>query len=163
MARKEHAPESPATSFLRHHDVSFTEHLYDYVERGGTAESAKQLGVNEHSVVKTLVMQDQDAKPLIILMHGDRQVSLKKFARQIGSKKVEPCRPEVAQRHTGYQVGGTSPFGTRKTLPIYVERSILALPAIYINGGQRGFLVQISPNLLTELLHAQPVESATMD
>jgi Cys-tRNA(Pro) deacylase len=160
MARREHVPETPATSFLRQHSVSFAEHLYDYVERGGTAESAKQLGVDEHSVVKTLVMQDQEAKPLIILMHGDRQVSLKNFARQIRAKKVEPCKPEVAQRHTGYQVGGTSPFGMRKPLPIYVERSILALPAIYINGGHRGFLVQISPSVLTELLHAEPVESA---
>ncbi len=160
MARKEHAPETPATSFLRRHNVSFSEHLYDYVERGGTAESARQLGVDEHSVVKTLVMQDQDARPLIILMHGDRQVSLKNFARQIGAKKVEPCKPEVAQRHTGYQVGGTSPFGTRKVLPVYVERSILGLPSIYINGGQRGFLIQITPGVLTGLLDAQPVDSA---
>jgi len=163
MARKEHAPETPATTFLRQHNITFTEHLYDYVERGGTAESAKQLGVDEHAVVKTLVMQDQDAKPLIILMHGDRQVSLKTFARQIGAKKVEPCKPEVAQRHTGYQVGGTSPFGTRKTLPVYVERGILALPAIYINGGHRGFLVKISPSVLIELLHAQPVDSAAVE
>ena len=163
MARKEHAPETPATTFLRRHNVSFTEHLYSYVEHGGTAESAKQLGVDEHSVVKTLVMQDQDAKPLLILMHGDRQVSLKNFARQICAKKVEPCKPEVAQRHTGYQVGGTSPFGTRKSLPIYVERSILPLSSIYINGGQRGFLVQISPRVLTDLLHAQPVDSAAAE
>ncbi|HTA60561.1 MAG TPA: Cys-tRNA(Pro) deacylase [Candidatus Baltobacteraceae bacterium] len=163
MARKEHAPETPATTFLRQHNVSFTEHLYDYVERGGTAESAKQLGVDEHAVVKTLVMQDQDAKPLLILMHGDRQVSLKSFARQIGVKKVDPCKPYIAQRHTGYQVGGTSPFGTRKNLPVYVERSILALPSIYINGGHRGFLVQISPNVLTDLLHAQPVDSAAAE
>ena len=163
MARKEHAPETPATSYLRQHNVNFTERLYNYVEHGGTAESAKQLGVDEHSVVKTLVMQDQDAKPLIILMHGDRQVSLKNFARQIGAKKVEPCKPEVAQRHTGYQVGGTSPFGTRRSLPIYVERSILTLPFVYINGGQRGFLVQIFPNVLTDLLHAQPVDSAASE
>ena len=106
-------------------------------------------------------MQDQDAKPLIILMHGDRQVSLKTFARQIGVRRVEPCKPEAAQRHTGYQVGGTSPFGTRKPLPVYVERTILALPAIFINGGNRGFLVQISPQVLTDLLHAQPVDCAT--
>jgi Cys-tRNA(Pro) deacylase len=160
MARKEHAPETPATTFLRQHNINFTEHLYSYVEQGGTAESAKQLGVDEHAVVKTLVMQDQDRKPLIILMHGDRQVSLKNFARQIAAKKVEPCKPEVAQRHTGYQLGGTSPFGTRKPLPVYVERSVLELPSIYINGGHRGFLVRISPNVLTELLHAQPVDSA---
>ena len=160
MARKEHAPETPATTFLRQHNINFTEHLYSYVEHGGTAESAKQIGVDEHAVVKTLVMQDQDRKPLIILMHGDRQVSLKYFARQIAAKKVEPCKPEVAQRHTGYQVGGTSPFATRKSLPVYVERSILRLPSIYINGGRRGFLVEISPNVLTELLHVLPVDSA---
>ena len=163
MAHKEHAPETLATTFLRKHNVSFTEHLYSYVERGGTAESAKQLGVDEHTVVKTLVMQDQDANPLLILMHGDRQVSLKNFARQIGAKRVEPCKPEAAQRHTGYQVGGTSPFGTRKHLPVYIERSILALSSIYINGGLRGFLVQISPSVLTDLLHAQPVESSASE
>lgn len=163
MTRRQHAPETPATTFLCQHNITFTEHLYSYVEHGGTAESAKQLGVDEHAVVKTLVMQDQDAKPLIILMHGDRQVSLKTFARQIGAKKVEPCKPDVAQRHTGYQVGGTSPFGTRKTFPVYVERSVLALPSIYINGGHRGFLVQISPKVLTDLLHAQPVDSAAAE
>ena len=160
MARKEHASETPATTFLRQHNVDFTEHLYDYVERGGTSESAKQLRVDEHRVVKTLVMQDQDAKPLIVLMHGDRQVSLKNLARQIAAKKVEPCKPEVAERHTGYQVGGTSPFATRKSMPLYVERTILALPTILINGGRRGFLVEIPPQLLTELLHAQPVDCA---
>jgi len=160
MARKEHAPETPATSFLRQHGVSFTEHLYAYVDHGGTAESARQLGVEEHAVVKTLVMQDQDAHPLLILMHGDREVSLKNFARQIGAKKIVPCKPEVAQRHTGYQVGGTSPFGARKALPVYVERSILALPAIYINGGNRGFLVGLSPQVLLDLLQAQPVDCA---
>jgi Cys-tRNA(Pro) deacylase len=163
MARKEHAPETPATSFLRQNNFDFIEHLYNYVEHGGTTESARQLGVDEHAVVKTLVMQDQDAKPLIILMHGDRQVNLKNFARQIGAKKVEPCKPEVAQRHTGYQVGGTSPFGARKLLPVYVERSILSLPSIYINGGRRGFLVQISPRTLTDLLHAQPVDCAATE
>jgi Cys-tRNA(Pro) deacylase len=163
MARKEHAPETPATSFLRRHNVTFTEHLYNYVERGGSAESAKQLAIDEHAVVKTLVMQEEDAKPLLMLMHGDRQVSLKNLARQIGAKKVEPCKPEVAQRHTGYQVGGTSPFGTRKLLPVYVERSILRLPLIYINGGHRGFLVRIAPAVLSELLHAQPVDSAAND
>ena len=163
MARNEHAPETPATTFLRQHSVSFIEHLSDYIERGGTAESAKQLGVDEHAVIKTLVMQDQDAKPLLILMHGDRQVSLKNLARQIGARKVDPCKPEVAQRHTGYQVGGTSPFGTRKNLPVYVERSVLALPSIYINGGHRGFLVQIAPGVLTGLLRAQPVDSAAAE
>ena len=163
MSRRDHAPETPATSFLRQHGVPFTEHLYSYVEHGGTTESAKQLGVDEHAVVKTLVMQDQDAKPLIVLMHGDRQVSLKNLARQIGAKRLEPCKPEVAQRHTGYRVGGTSPFGTRKSLPIFVERTVLALPGIYINGGNRGFLVQISPRVLTDLLHAQPVDCAAAE
>jgi len=163
MARKEHAPETPATTFLRENNVSFTKHLYDYVEHGGTSESSRQLGLDEHAVVKTLVMQDKDTKPLIVLMHGDRQVSLKNLARQIGVRKVEPCKPDAAQRHTGYQVGGTSPFGTRKNLPVYVERSILELPAIYINGGNRGFLVEISPRILTDLLHAQPVDCATLD
>src|SRR5258708_10663864 len=156
MAHKEHAPETPATKFLRQHGVSFTEHLYDYLERGGTAESAKQLGVDEHAVVKTLVMQDQDAKPLLILMHGDRQVSLKNFARQVGAKKVDPCKPDAAQRHTGYQVGGTSPFGTPKNLPVYVERSILALPSIYINGGGPGFPVFNLPRSLVQTLHTPP-------
>ncbi len=163
MGRKEHASETPATAFLRQNGMTFSEHLYDYVEHGGTAESSRQLGVPEHSVVKTLVMQDQDAKPLIILMHGDRQVSLKTLARQAGAKRVEPCKPDVAQRHTGYQVGGTSPFGMRKSLPIFVERSILALPLIYINGGRRGFLVAIPPRVLTELLRAQPVDCAVSE
>jgi Cys-tRNA(Pro) deacylase len=163
MSRKEHAPETPATAFLRQHGVSFSEHLYDYVEHGGTAESSKQLGVPEHAVVKTLVMQDQDAKPLIILMHGDRQVSLKNLARQIGAKRVEPCKPEVAQRQTGYQVGGTSPFGLRKAMAIFVERSILSLPLIYINGGGRGFLVSLSPQVLINVLQAQPVDCAASE
>ncbi|HKN23903.1 MAG TPA: Cys-tRNA(Pro) deacylase [Candidatus Acidoferrum sp.] len=163
MGRKEHASETPATAFLRQNGITFTEHLYDYVEHGGTAESSRQLGVLEHSVVKTLVMQDHDAKPLIILMHGDRQVSLKNLARQVGAKRVEPCKPDVAQRHTGYQVGGTSAFGMRKSVPIFVERSILALPLIYINGGRRGFLVAIPPRVLTELLRAQPVDCAVSE
>jgi Cys-tRNA(Pro) deacylase len=140
--------------------VPYTEHLCDYVEHGGTSESSRQLGVDEHHVVKTLVMQDQDAHPLLVLMHGDRKVSLKNLARQIGAKSVEPRKPEVAHRHTGYQIGGTSPFGTRKSLPIYVENSILALPKIFINGGNRGFLVSIDPQVLTDLLHAIPVSCA---
>jgi len=163
MARKEHASETPATAFLRQHNVPFTEHLYDYVEHGGTAESSRQLGVDEHQVVKTLVMQDQDGRPLIILMHGDRKVSLKNLARQIGAKSIQPCTPEIAQRHTGYQVGGTSPFGTRKELPVYVERSVLTLPRICINGGRRGFLVGIDPQVLASLLHAQPVDCALVE
>ena len=155
-----HVSETPATQWLRAHRVEFTEHPYDYVDHGGTAESSRQLGVDEHAVVKTLVMQDQDAKPLIILMHGDRQVSTKNLARQIGAKKVEPCRPEVAQRHSGYLVGGTSPFGTRRDMPVYIEESILALPRIAINGGRRGFLVQLDPQVCVQLLGARPVRCA---
>ena len=162
MGRKEHVSETPATAFLREHGVPFSEHVYDYVEHGGTSESSRQLGVDEHSVVKTLVMQDDDAKPLIILMHGDREVSLKNLARQIGAKRVEPSKPEVAERHTGYRVGGTSPFGTRKTLEIFVERSVLSLPLVYINGGRRGYLVGIDPSVLVDLLKAQPVDCAAL-
>jgi Cys-tRNA(Pro) deacylase len=160
MGRKEHVSETPATALLRQRGVQFSEHVYDFVEHGGTAESARQLGVDEHSVVKTLVMQDQDGKPLIVLMHGDREVSLKNLARQIGAKRVEPCKPGVAERHSGYQVGGTSPFGTRKALPIFVERSVLSLPVIYINGGRRGYLVGIAPAALVDLLQARPVDCA---
>ena len=162
MGRKEHVSETPATACLREHGVPFSEHVYDYVEHGGTAESSRQLGVDEHSVVKTLVMQGEDAKPLIILMHGDREVSLKNLARQIGAKRVEPSKPEVAERHTGYRVGGTSPFGTRKALGIFVERSVLSLPLIYINGGRRGYLVGIDPRVLVDLLKAQPVHCAAL-
>jgi Cys-tRNA(Pro) deacylase len=161
MAKKDkHVSETPATQFLRRAGVSFTEHPYDYVEHGGTAESARQLGVDEHAVVKTLVMQDERAQPLIVLMHGDRQVSTKALAREIGVKSVEPCKPEVAQRHSGYLVGGTSPFGTRKALPVFVEASILALERICINGGKRGFLVGLDPRLLTTLVDAKPVHCA---
>jgi len=161
MAKKQsHVSETPATQALRAAKVAFTEHPYDYVEHGGTEESARQLGLNEHMVVKTLVMQDQHARPLIVLMHGDRKVSTKNLARQIGAKSVEPCRPEVANRHSGYLVGGTSPFGTRKAMPVYVESSILALPRIAINGGRRGFLVQLEPRVCAELLHAVPVQCA---
>ena len=160
MGRRDHASETPATQLLRRAGVAFTEHLYDYVEHGGTTESARQLGVDEHHVVKTLVMEDDKAAPLIVLMHGDRQVSTKNLARQIGVRKVSPCKPEVAQRHSGFLVGGTSPFGTRKPMPVYVESSILELPGIYINGGRRGYLVGIAPQVLTLLLAAQPVQCA---
>lgn len=162
MAKKDktHVSETPATQLLKAHKVAFTEHPYDYVEHGGTAESAKQLGLDEHAVVKTLVMQDQDAKPLIVLMHGDCTVSTKNLARQIGAKSVEPCKPEVANRHSGYLVGGTSPFGVRKQMPVYIEQTILDLPRIAINGGRRGFLVQLEPRVCVELLGAQPVQCA---
>ena len=155
-----HVSETPATQALKRAGVAFTEHVYDYVEHGGTAESSKQLGVEEHAVVKTLVMQDEKAEPLIVLMHGDRTVSLKELARQIPCKKVEPCKPDVAQRHSGYQVGGTSPFGVRKAMPVFVEATILELPRICINGGRRGYLVGIAPQVLTALLGARPVSCA---
>ncbi|HLS85592.1 MAG TPA: Cys-tRNA(Pro) deacylase [Burkholderiales bacterium] len=144
--------DTPATVFLKAHGVAYTAHEYAYVEHGGTEVSAKALGVPEHAVVKTLVMQDEAARPLLVLMHGDRKVSTKNLARQAGVKRVEPCRPEVAQRHSGYQVGGTSPFGTRKRLPVYMERSILELERIYINGGRRGFLVCIPPGEIVRTL-----------
>jgi len=146
--------------FLKAHRVAYTEHEYGYVEHGGTEVPAKALGVEEHHVVKTLVMQDEAGKPLLVLMHGDRTVSTKNLARQAGVKRIEPCRPEVAQRHSGYQVGGTSPFGTRKQLPVYLERSILDLPKIYVNGGRRGFLVGIAPAELARTLAPTLVEVA---
>ncbi len=161
MARKErHVSETPATQMLRAAGVAFTEHPYDYVEHGGTAESARQLGVDEHAVVKTLVMQDERAQPLVVLMHGDRQVSTKNLARELGVKSVEPCKPEVAQRHSGYLVGGTSPFGLKKAMPVVVEASVLELPRICINGGRRGFLVGIDPRVLVTLLGARAVRCA---
>jgi Cys-tRNA(Pro) deacylase len=161
MAKKgTHVSETPATQWLRRQGVVFSEHPYDYVDHGGTAESARQLGVAEHAVVKTLVMQNERADPLIVLMHGDRQVSTKSLARAIGCKSVEPCKPEVAQRHSGYLVGGTSPFGTRKAMPVYVEATFLELSTIYINGGRRGYLVGIAPDVLVSLLGAAPVSCA---
>ena len=161
MAKKDkHISETPATQMLRAAGVAFTEHPYDYVDHGGTAESARQLGVDEHAVVKTLVMQDDRAQPLIVLMHGDKQVSTKNLAREIGVKTVEPCKPEVAQRHSGYLVGGTSPFGTKKAMPVWVEAGVLDLPRIYINGGRRGYLVGIAPAVLTRLLAVRPVHCA---
>jgi Cys-tRNA(Pro) deacylase len=161
MAKNKHVSQTPATQLLRQHHIEFGEHSYDYVEHGGTAESARQLGVEEHCVIKTLVMEDEHAKPLIVLMHGDRTVSTKNLARQIGAKRIEPCRPDVANRHSGYLVGGTSPFGTRKPLPVYVERTILSLERIYLNGGRRGYLVSLAPAVLTALLAATPVDCAS--
>ena len=161
MSKKNsHVSETPATQLLRAHKVEFTEQPYEYLEHGGTEHSAASLGLDEHLVVKTLVMQDQDARPLIVLMHGDCKVSTKNLARQIGAKSVEPCKPEVANRHSGYLVGGTSPFGTRRDMPVYIEESILALPRIAINGGRRGFLVQLDPQVCVQLLDARPVHCA---
>lgn len=157
MAKSRHISETPATQLLRQQRIAFGEHPYDYVDHGGTGESARQLGVEEHHVVKTLVMEDDKAQPLIVLMHGDRTVSTKNLARQIGAKSVQPCKPEVAQRHSGYMVGGTSPFGTRKRMPVYVEETVLALERIYINGGRRGYLVSIDPAVLVSVLQAKPV------
>jgi Cys-tRNA(Pro) deacylase len=139
------APVTTAVRELRAHKVEFTDHLYEYEEKGGTAVSARELGVDEHAVVKTLIMEDGDRNPLVVLMHGDLKVSTKELARVIGVKTVQPCNPETASRHTGYVVGGTSPFGTRKKMPVYMEKSILELPRIYINGGKRGYLVGLAP------------------
>src|ERR1700712_5654400 len=158
MKKNVHVSETPATQWLRRHGVEFSEHVYDYVEHGGTSESAKQLGVPEHEVIKTLVMQDDKAQPLIVLMHGDKQVSTKNLARQIGVKSVEPCKPDVAQRHSGYMVGGTSPFGFRKDVPVYVQETILVLPRILINGGRRGYLIGMPPSVLVDTLGAKPVK-----
>lgn len=156
--KREHASETPATALLKRAGVAYSEHLYAYEEHGGTAVSARELGVAEHSVVKTLVMEDEQRRPLIVLMHGDRTVSTKNLARQAGVKRIEPCRPEVAQRHSGYQVGGTSPFGTRKAMPVYLEKTVLDLPRIYVNGGRRGFLVGIDPVDLVRVLAPTLVE-----
>jgi len=160
MSRATHVSETPATASLRRHGVAFGEHTYEYVEHGRTAVSSRSLRVPEHQVVKTLVMQDELGKPLIVLMHGDRKVSTKNLARQVDRKRIEPCTPEVAQRHTGYQVGGTSPFGLRKPMPVFVERTVLELDRIYINGGRRGFLVEIAPAVLATALAAVPVDCA---
>lgn len=154
------AGATPAVHALRRHGIAFTEHEYRYELKGGTAVSSRELGVDEHVVVKTLVMEDEAKAPLIVLMHGDRAVSTKNLARQIGARTIKPCAPEVAERHTGYQVGGTSPFGTRKALPVYMERSILDLERIYINGGRRGFLVSLDPREAATALEATPVDVA---
>ncbi len=160
MAKKERVSETPATALLRQHGVDFTEHPYEYLEHGGAQHSAEVLGLDPFSVVKTLIMQDQDAKPLVVLMHGNRKVSTKNLARQMGAKSVEPCAPEVANRHSGYLVGGTSPFGARRQMPVYIEETILTLPRIAINGGRRGYLVGIDPQVCVQLLGARPVQCA---
>ncbi|HEX7866959.1 MAG TPA: aminoacyl-tRNA deacylase [Variovorax sp.] len=161
MAKKStHTSETPATQLLRAHKIAFTEHPYEYVEHGGAQRGAEMLGLDPFTVIKTLVMQDQDARPLIVLMHGNRTVSTKNLARQIGAKSVEPCKPEVAQRHSGYMVGGTSPFGTRRDMPVYVESTVLELPRIVLNGGRRGYLIGIDPQVCVALLGAKPVQCA---
>ena len=154
------ATATPAIHFLRKHNVEFTEHSYRYEEHGGTRVSARELGVDEHAVIKTLVMEDESRDALIVLMHGDREVSTKHLARQTGRKTIVPCDPAVAQKHTGYLVGGTSPFGTRKRLPVYMERSVLALERVFINGGRRGFLVALAPAEIARSLNATLVDVA---
>ncbi len=160
MSKKDHISETPATQWLRAHKVAFTEHPYEYLEQGGAQHSAQVLGFDPFAVVKTLIMQDEQAKPLVVLMHGNRKVSTKNLARQIGVKSVEPCAPEVANRHSGYLVGGTSPFGLRKAMPIYVEEAILSLSKVLINGGRRGYLVGIDPQMLIVNLRAICVNCA---
>ena len=159
-AKDKHVSQTQATQALRAAGVAFTEHVYNYVEHGGTAESARQLGWPEHAVIKTLVMQNERGQPLIVLMHGDKQVSTKNLARAIGAKSIAPCKPEVAQRHSGYLVGGTSPFGIRKPMPVYVEASVLGLPGVLINGGRRGYLLELPPGVLLSVLGAQALHCA---
>lgn len=163
MAKKGHVSETPATALLKAHGVAFTEHPYEYLEHGGAQHSAQVLGFDPFMVVKTLVMEDEKARPLLVLMHGNRKVSTKNLARQIGAKSVEPCKPEVANRHSGYLVGGTSPFGTRKPMPVYIEQTILELPRILLNGGRRGYLVGIDPRVCVEVLGAKPVNCALVE
>jgi Cys-tRNA(Pro) deacylase len=158
-----HVSETPATQLLRAHKVAFTEHPYEYLEHGGASHSAEVLGFDPYLVVKTLIMQDQLARPMVVLMHGNRKVSTKNLARQIGAKSVEPCQPEVANRHSGYLVGGTSPFGTRKSMPVYIEASILKLSKILINGGRRGYLIGIAPEVCVSVLGAKTVQCALTD
>ncbi len=160
MAKGKHVSETPATAWLKAHGVAYAEHPYEYLEHGGAQHSAQVLGLDPFTVVKTLVMQDEAAKPLVVLMHGNRSVSTKNLARQVGLKSVQPCQPDVAQRHSGYLVGGTSPFGLKREMPIWVESSILELPRICINGGRRGFLVGIDPAVLLDPLGARPVQCA---
>ena len=155
--------QTPATALLTRQGVAYTEHEFEYVEHGGTSHSSSSMGVPEHHVIKTLVMEDEAGEPLIVLMHGDRKVSTKELARQAGAKRIAPCKPEVATRHSGYLIGGTSPFGTRKRMPIYLERSVLELPRIYINGGRRGYLLGMDPAELVRLLSPTLVEVALQE
>lgn len=163
MSKKPHISETPATALLKANGVDFSEHPYEYLEHGGANYSAEVLGQDPFIVVKTLIMQDESAKPLVVLMHGNRKVSTKNLARQIGRKSVEPCKPEVANRHSGYLVGGTSPFGTKRDMPVFVEETILSLPRIFINGGRRGYLINIDPQVCVTLLKAQAVSCALQD
>ena len=157
---KDKTPMTPAVRVLRQAGVEFSEHPYQYIERGGTATFAEQFGVDEHTVIKTLVMEDDAGRPFVVLMHGDREVLTREVARTLGVKTIQPCSPETAQRHSGYMVGGTSPFGLRKEMPVYIEETILHLPRIYINGGKRGFLVGLDPRELARVLKPTPVRVA---
>ena len=158
MSKEKH-PVTNAVRALRDAGVAFTHHPYEYEERGGTAVSARELGVPEHAVIKTLVMEDDAKRPLVVLMHGDREVSTKNLARQLGVKAIAPCEPAVADRHSGYQVGGTSPFGTRRAMPVYMQRTIADLPYLYVNGGKRGYLVGMTPADLVRVLRPTPVDA----
>jgi Cys-tRNA(Pro) deacylase len=157
MSKEKHVSETPATQFLKKNKISFTEHPYEYVDHGGARESARQLGVDLHQVAKTLIMEDENGKPLVVVMHGDMEVSTKNLARQTGAKRVAPCTPETAQKNSGYMVGGTSPFATRKKMPVWVESTLLQYPVIYLNGGRRGYLIGIAPDTLIKLLGAKEV------
>jgi len=160
MSTHKHVSETPATQLLKRSKVAFTEHVYDYVDHGGTDEASRQLGMDGHRVIKTLIMEDDQARPLVMLMHGDHEVSTKNLARQIGVKRVTVCAPDVAQRHSGYLVGGTSPFGTRKQMPVYVQKSVLECETILINGGRRGYLLEVAPSVLVQVVRATPVDVA---
>lgn len=160
MSKSKHVSETPATQFLKAQGIAFSEHPYDYIDHGGASEAARQLGLDPHAVAKTLIMEDENKQPLIVIMHGDKEVSTRNLARQTGAKKIAPCAPATAQRHSGYLVGGTSPFATRKKMPVWVEAELLTLPLIYLNGGRRGFLLGLAPDTLVSLLDAKPVQAA---
>ncbi|NYT86326.1 Cys-tRNA(Pro) deacylase [Pollutimonas harenae] len=160
MAKEKHVSETPATQFLKKHNISFTEHPYEYLDHGGASEAARQLSLDLHQVAKTLIMEDEQARPLIVVMHGDREVSTKNLARQTGAKKIAPCAPQTAQKHSGYLVGGTSPFATRKKMPVWIEEKLLSYSVIYVNGGRRGYLIGVAPSALQSLLDAQLVQAS---
>ena len=160
MPKSRHVSLTPATQWLRARGIDYSEHVYEYVDHGGAARGAQALGLPLHAVIKTLILQNEAAQPLVVLMHGDCEVSTKQLARDIGTRHVEPCKPDVAQRHSGYQVGGTSPFGLRKAMPVYVQRTVLSLDRIFINGGRRGYLLGLPAGVLDAALHAQPVDCA---
>lgn len=158
MSKAKHVSETPATQFLKKNGVAFAEHSYEYIDHGGAPEAARQLGIDPHAMAKTLIMEDEHGHPLVVLMHGDCEVSTKNLARQIGVKKIGPCTPDIAQKHSGYQVGGTSPFATRKKMPVWVEATLLDYPTIYLNGGRRGYIISLPSSTLTRLLEAKPVQ-----